>query len=430
MILKNKELGKYLFDFMAIEFDGIFNMDISSISERDQSVLFHEYIHFWQNISTSNGLRDSHYSLSLLGSYFYKLKKENKKISEHISLDSIKNASICNEVLTNSRFLDSNSFLEYNNLIVEDYHEDEEFIEIIEDSDEYSDKEKEVFIKTLPYVIELKIDDAYTVSFKLSSLTIQESMAAIIEKEVFGDLFGGGRKILQYEIVKEFCEFVLQREIDNKFIAEICEVSLLYEDSVNMFVFILEKMSDEKFLPEQCGDVLNFIESKLKDKSKFINDFNKYFASLISSINYVLPEAEASTKLRKCIFDKALNRAHQIRIDDNLFITRILWKKKTDEQIEYIKRLQYDLIPLVIIDRNLDLYSSDEFSNNEIHPLCFYNCCTLLNLFKFNHRECTLIDVCKKHGNIKQERICKNSPWINAHNCFFKIWINVWGLKY
>lgn len=432
MILKNKELGKYLFDFMAIEFDGIFKKDISSMSLKDQSVLFHEYIHFWQNISTSNGLRDSHYSLALLGSYFYKLKKENKKISEHISLDSIKHTSICNEVLTNSRFLDSNSFLEYNNLIVEDYHEykDVEYIEIIKGSDEYSDKEKEVFIKTLPYVIELKIDDVHTVSFNLSSLTIQESMAAIIEKEVFGDLFGSSRKILQYEIVKEFCEFVLQREIDNKFVAEICEVSLLYEDSVNMFVLILEMIRDEKFLPEQCGDILNFIESKLEDKSKFINDFNKYFESLVSSINYVLPEAEASTKLRKCIFDKALNRAHQIRIDDNLFITRILWKKTTDEQMEYIQRLQYNLIPVIIIDRNLDLYSAAEFSNSEIHPLCFYNYYTLLNLFKFNHRECALIDVCKKYGNIKQEHICKNSPWINAHNCFFKIWIDVWGLKY
>lgn len=429
MILKNKELGKYLFDFMAIEFDGIFKKDISSMSLKDQSVLFHEYIHFWQNISTSSGLRDSHYSLSLLGSYFYKLQKEKKKICEHIDLCDIKRAKLCNDILSSSRGLDGNSFLEYSSLKINDYEVDKDSIKLIKEFDEFSEEEKKLLIKNLPYSLKLVVDGS-SKSFELSSLTIQESMAAIIEKEVFGDLFGSSRKILQYEIVKEFCEFVLQREIDNKFVAEICEVSLLYEESADMFVLILEMMRDEKFLPEQCGDILNFIESKLEDKSKFINGFNKYFESLVRSIDYVLPAAEASTKLRKCIFDKALNMAYQIRMKDNLFITRILWKNKIDEQSEYIKRLQYKLIPLIIIDRNLDLYSSDEFSDNEIHPLCFYNYYTLLKLFKcIGNTKCALIDVCRKYDNIRQENICENRPWENDHNCFFKLWINVWGLK-
>ena len=58
--------GCYSTSFYSIYLNGIYNPDISQMTQKDQGTLLHEYIHFIQNVSTVWGMYFSMYIYNVM----------------------------------------------------------------------------------------------------------------------------------------------------------------------------------------------------------------------------------------------------------------------------------------------------------------------------------------------------------------------------
>ena len=420
--------GKYFFGFFIIWINGKLAADCETgkISPADGPKYFHEYIHFLQNISTTYCIRNTHYYLGLLAGALYLIQKhENNNILIPLNLGSINKAELSKDIIYYSEGdCDEYSYEEYDFILVEEIRS-------------YKDKmDSELFGENVgvirnnyPIVVKLKLKKdtkEESKTFNFGACAIKESMASLIEEELFG------RKrikmILQYDIVQLISKTIIGYELNKKTLIELCEVVLMYDNPAYMFISYLYILSKENLKPLKFGDVLKFFEKRAN--MHYMVDYHRYMISISQSFKNLLPERFKD--LFKYI-DEIILRSYKFRKKKKtkLLITKIVCGDKRRKEI-YNKWIQENFQPFVLIDNNGKVfYPKLKENKNFVILLVYY---AFYQFFILGKSECPLQDVCKNLKIARDIRLCEKKPWENELNtansnlCYYKYIWKCWNL--
>lgn len=420
--------GKYFFGFFIIWINGI--LDISrenvQISSVDYPKYFHEYIHFLQNISTTYCIRNTHYYLGHLASAFYLIQKhENNNVSIPLNLENINKAELSKDIIVYSEGdYDDYSYEEYNFISVTKINSFKD-----EMDSELFGENVSVIRNNYPIIINLELKKDTKEEFKMfnfGACAIKESMASLIEEELFGRK--RTKMILQYDIVQLISKAMIGYELDKKILIELCEVALMYDNPAYMFMSYLYIIKKENLKPLKFGDVLKFFEKRAN--KHYMIDYHRYMKSTLQSLKNLFPIG--FDDLFEYIYNIILT-AYKFRKKEKskLLITRIVYEDKRKKEI-YNKWIQKIFQTPVLIDSSGNvIYPKAKEYKNFMILLVYY---AFYQFFIFGKTECPLQNICKNLKIARDIRLCEKKPWENELNivnnnfCYYKYIWKCWNL--
>ena len=251
--------------------NGIFGSD-------KESELFHEYLHFWQDITTTYGLVNSSRILNKIKDVYHYIK------------DSI-NKGVTNFKLPISGFsreatqINSNLFTHY--LAYKDTEE-------IPDAELLYEPEEEIVKYTLPdgTIIDVSTWEITTTDldkFKFGAHAIMEGICHNLQKEVYGDV--EPVKKVPYNLSKMIWDFMLPDQKNNlKAFIDLSEISLMHLMSGSVFVETLIKVQnseiriDENFYQTICA----LWKTETPKEMDIYENFDNAYTTLLDDIKGTL----------------------------------------------------------------------------------------------------------------------------------------------
>lgn len=427
MKLFNSNEGEYIFGFFSIHIN--FNLEFMRnklvISGENKPTYFHEYIHFLQNFTTTYCIRNTHFLLSqLIGSIYCVQNSETTNIKLPIRLEKIAFGELSNELINYSEGdYDDTTYIEYDDIKIIKI----EKYKIEEDKTLFSKEDYEIIKKYIPMHIQIKVRNdtmINVINFNFGAWAIKESMASIIENNLFGNYHE--KKIIQYDIAKLICNFILGYNLDERLIVELCEVSLMYDNPAKAFMSYLYASRKEKFKPNKFGDILKFFRTHTPTPKSYMSLYHRYKNSLIENISNLIIN-EKLYYFSNYIND-LIRLAYRFRRNRNssLLISKFLWGSSAQKN-RYIKFMQKIFQPPILIDKRGKVYFPKIKNNNNLNSLVLYN---YYNFLRFGITECSMQNICNDLRIPRDIRCCECAPWKNQFNfnrdknCFFKtLWI-------
>lgn len=227
--LNNELMGEYLPSFFFIDLNTNNPLDdLNTLSKKDKSTLFHEYVHFMQDLTTTFGLTNVIHTVEVQ-------KAKNSVII---------NSSIKNRFKVPLDFSHYKSTDEYDNLHEMFYGDFE------------SDFNSNSFItrvtlnrnniipnhETKSYVEVEYITNGITSRFSFGAIQIMESMAFLIENSLFGNV---SCPVYPYHIVERLVDFLYpELSKTDALLVALCDYSLMAPDPGRFFIEFMSKIKE------------------------------------------------------------------------------------------------------------------------------------------------------------------------------------------
>jgi hypothetical protein len=413
MIIKNKTLlGSYAPAFFHIALET--RDELIMLNLLNNPAYIHEYIHFIQDVTTIQGLTtidvfNEDMRVVIQNIYNQKDKSFNVPIKHIIDRE---------EVNSYSNFI---NLLNGDDVSISDICEIKNIEHLKTVMDKYSPVD-DLCIKVMD-----KSGNVHDISF--GAFAIKESMAYIMEQnlspswEKSPDFPYNFAFRLTEHIYPEFTKDILN-------ILALCDISLQFLNSGEVFYDILTKLKSENILPQKPEDIYDLIYPLQIDKSsktleeniteafncskkKLLSYFNDkiYFKNIRSWIEYTL-----SMALRK-------------RLDDRYFLLKLA-RGGIASNNNIFKDLHFFLGTPVI--SNLLGGSISVINEQEIDLKWFIAMSQIRSLFEFGIYKCSLYVICKKEEKFIDEN-CLKSPWMRCgekeKKCYYTTLWKHWGLQ-
>lgn len=399
--------------------------DLNNLFHNDQtkqisSTFLHEYIHFLQEVTSTNGLLNGNFYIDFIKDINWKIRSSSeKKFKTPVKIDNEFNTKAkmeLNEVYRGSHKL--TSYVNY------DYYE-KELTEIFD-----KDGNSITPLKYKVYFTDIQTREKK--HFYFGHTCLKEQVAHSIQNAYI--------KTEHPDIPYQIAEQIINKEYpdfgkDNyKFIIALCDSSLMSYHPAQMFFNTIERMKKENFIPKNCKEIYDFAFKNLKlngEIGEFTSDslFEKTIDDSISQYHNAL-----QSPIFLDIYDwlnHILIQARKLRLEQPDFICDILDNKGN------LSDLFYDIFkklgsPFFTNKKNKGGFvPPNELKKSHNRPFQLLVFKEVLRVYS-GHKSCSMIDFCKLSP--EKEMVndsCLKAPWdkVNESNLcpFAQMW-KTWGL--
>lgn len=413
------DYGCYYVGFLTAElnmpFDG--NTIFQELSEEDQATVMHEYIHYLQDITTVRGAKTFNHVVNFVRNAFAILSHSDDvtelpiRLSPELNVDSY----LAYEFF--SYYIGSTKFKQIHH-INSVKPEENDIIKMVYKN--HPDKVPKKMVDNY-HLISVYYDDK-EYPFYLGSDCIAESMAYLVENQLFN--IAERKNQIPYNL----CELIVKRRcpkngISKTILVAICELSLMHENSGEMFFRILTEIKKKNLFFNSIDEFEHHFAPRTK---KLFYPLNDLLAKTIKAIDFLYPERIPEMKgtnqyLKKCFQNGIMQRKQ------GLFIARMLEMNEADRDKEIEFWMKNLGMPAIINNRH-EVFSFDDFDLiHYLAPLSLYN------VFYENPKECFSYLICKEQSfPLFDEETCRICPWkqIEKENlCPFSLYLHRFGIS-
>ncbi|MGL6551925.1 hypothetical protein ACSZNL_01060 [Aeromonas jandaei] len=413
----NRDLGFYIPAFFMMQVDT--DKPIEKIfGTEDERTFSHELIHFLQDVSTTYGLINISKCIDVIKSQNQALRSSSSAVSLPLEGSSLSESVMVNNDLFSIYVGDDTS----------------KFQNFPSTVSVVGVKEEEIDLEQVPYAVKY-IEIEYgsqllseTKLFHFGAMAICESMASLIEDEIYGAEVRC--KNFPYDSALMITEHLCPTISSNRLaIAELCEASLMYYNPGELFVSALKKIRDDNIelsLPnEYYLFVLNNFSLEGIPANKEYSLSSKRAESQLDDLFTVSPLKEEKWA------SGMVGKARHIR-ESNVSISSQLWgDDKTKSRECLLDSINKIGLPIVF-NKNFDasLKATEESLNT---PLMFPAILSFHEILLGTKKGCYLYEHCSNQGYDYITNIhCQSEPWARIRQekaCYFtNIW-KTWGLE-
>lgn len=414
----SKLLGFYLpsFFFLNIETDESL-IDLDALTPQSKSTLYHEYVHFLQDITTLFGLGNiaqivdvqKAINREIIGttdqSYLVPVVIDNTEPAGiNVDLFSLYSGDYDLDIIGIDRI--ERVFLEPNNLIPGFENVPSVIVEYV---DLFGKKEY----------------------FNFGAICVMEGMAYLIEDSMFDDVTP---TYFPYQVVKKICQFLYSPlSTDNVHIILLCDIALNSSHPGKFLFDFLQEMKVANFIPSKYIDLYDRLENY-----KF-TDINQQSYSIYDI--YKIKAKEAKQHLKDYftipLFDEVRNWIEQIidlgtdfRIKNIGFWIDVLnYPTKEQRRNAFIMFTQVFGFPLMTNSRSNYYFMHPNIKTEKI--ICFKAIHEINQILRFGQKGCGMKEFCSRPNDITST-LCDNEPWKRAELdqlCpLGQVW-KMWGLN-
>lgn len=398
----NTSDGMYRPAFFRIYLDVDTSLTATIPSDWDketQSVFFHEYIHFLQDISTFAGLNNIYC------------------ISEYVKLVATKYANQ-NPFELPVVLEDNTCLVRLNNTINDQTAGDSwPYAQLSlygTFTEEYTDDDlKNAGINSLSNILLLNTERDY----KFGRREIMESMAYILQKECsdwsvppLDYPYSAAEKVTRLLLSDEFAD-------DCYNIIALCDISLMTSNPCYSFTCFLDMIKTGKWKVQKAEDIYdNFYKSQSKGCFGIgspISHYRKFVEVVRKSLKDYIDQEQISAHLNQWI-DLVIDEGLNIRLNEKYFFIELARSKEILGYEKFVSLFKHIGSPL-IENKNHEFCrfpSSPDYGDNVQYLMAIE---TLLYIFKYGKTQCKLKDFCrnslKNNSNLIINEQCDTSPW-------------------
>jgi len=391
-----KEYGFYIPSFFFIKINE--NQEV-------ERTLFHEYIHFMQDISTTFGLINISKTVDII--------KELNKISRELKTIPLNYTNYISDVFKINKDL----FSYYAGDGTDKYIRMDETYKILGITRE--DGLIEGYENIEEINIEIGKNNGISQTFHFGQIAIMESMAHILECFVFGN---NSEKSYPYSSVEMIVEYLYPSLKDKLAISELCEASLMYYNPADVLIESLHIMKVNKFEHKLDNDTYSYILNNMKmiehddTKIEILSQFEKEIQRATMQVDDLMTVEPLKSK--KLISEFIIN-AKTFRLNEKAIITHRFKKKN----IDFINNIGH---PLIINSENI------AYTNN-IEIFYYSIIYSILSRLDNKSNQCHLYNYCS-NDNINSKLVdnnCIDKPWkkvFDNNRCPYATVWNMWDL--
>jgi len=415
----NSKLGYYQPAFFLLQIDTDEELqDLDNLILENKSTLYHEYVHFLQDLTTVYGLGNIAQMVDLQKSSVHQiLSNSEPEFKVPIEIDLSSPTGINMGLFEVYEGDDKADF--YGIQSVDGIHE--------------APNDKVIGYESVPSVI-IEATDLFGTKrfFNFGAVCISESMAHLIEESMFDDVVA---QPFPYHTAKKVCEYIYpELAVDFLNIICLCDIALNSSHPGKFYIDFIKALKVNNFLPRRYSDFYDrFEQTKFTtiDKQELsIYEVYKNYADLAKQqlLDYLLkPQYNELKVWINQIFDTATD----IRIRNFSFWILVLDAATKEERRGRFTAFTQSLgFPL--LTNNLD---ECYFSHPNINTDMIVTLRTIYEVGKLmitGQKECEMKNFCRKSlsGDITSE-LC-NEPWkmsgLNPTCSYGHLW-EMWGLK-
>lgn len=415
----NRKLGYYLPAFFLLHIETNEGLqDLDNLNLESKSTLYHEYVHFLQDLTTIYGLANTAQMVDLQKSFVHQiLSNEEPEFNVPVEIDLLSPTGI-------------------NMDLFELYEGDQEAdfygIQSVDNIHESANNKVKGY-ETIPSII-IEATDIFGAKkfFNFGAVCISESMAYLVEESMFDNV---DAEPFPYHTAKKVCEFLHpDLAVDMINIICLCDIALNSSHPGKFFVDFIKDIKVKNFIPQRYTDFYDRYEqtkfTDINNRELSIYQVYKIYSDLANQQlkDYLLlPQYDS---LKEWI-NQVFNTATDIRIKNFSF-----WLKVLDAPTKEERRGRFtafaQTLGFPLMTNNLDEYyfSHPNIKTDMIVTLrAIYQVGMLLIT---GQEECQMKGFCRKSvsGDITSD-FC-NKPWKMSYlenTCSYGHLWRMWGLK-
>ncbi len=325
------ELGYYKPGFLHLNINTNLSLenlnDLLVTNKEVFSTFLHEYIHYLQNLTTTNGLYTSVHYIQFLKDIVWNIKESESTFKVPLEINNKFNR-ISQNKLHKVYAGDVKNFT--NRIYYKDYFFEEQLIELIDYTKIYPKKY---------YVNYLEIGNNSHKKYHFGSYAIKEFIAHSIQnKFIETDHPDIPYLIADLIITKEIPK--LSNNIDLKII--LCDATLMSLHPAQTFFNTIERLKKEKNIPAEPKEMYEFVYKNVHFESQFgkFNNINELFEKFYNDAVY-----DYSDALKSEIFFNELNwlkhilkEARELRLNNPTFILDLVKNQSVTEEFSKITK--------------------------------------------------------------------------------------------
>lgn len=402
---------EYFFIHLSFPIDNV--DDMLRMPPAQQATIFHEYIHYLQNLVVPLNIEMIAHKLKCLRLYLHEIATSDESMIA-IPLPLTKRADAGDENLRTREFLDcifENQFYCY---------EAKESIFAVRDICQSLEEE---FPSWIPYEIleGQKVIRAAcktgrkTIPLILNTWCIEENMACLLEHR----LFHNENHLPEYPY--RYCDWLCSQDIpafsaEEWRIAALCEASLSSQHPPVCFYNIMQAIKSKAFLPDSLDAFRTFLDENHLLVEFHDNGFWKNLEQeIFDEISIIFPKNlhEDIKRTAQCLMD-VFQKAECMRRLDMFYFTRRIYcdRREPAEVFHHLLKI-FSLPP--VLDSNQSIWGTPDtpFFRVLLILKAFYEIFHLSKLGSKEHPfQCALYEICQKErGALFSDEVCRNMPW-------------------
>jgi len=402
------ELGAFYPSLFCMKF----GTDKELLNSDEEYILFHEYIHFLQDVSTNFGkmnICNFYNKVRQIANIIYKHKDEKVKIPIDLPTDeyfeSIQKAT---EILrgNTSNIPRGSKSGKFGNEVI---------------------KFKAGNIKA--YFLEIKNKKYY-----IGSDDIIENMAYLLERIIYGD--NSPAPIYPYKTIEILTEQLLPDLCENLvLIIGLCELSLISSNPAQFYFESIDRIHKNNLKVERLDDLIQLINNNfsMDYMGEFITPIEAVKKTTEDAIKFLTDpfKADHFKDVKEWVTSVMIN-AQIKRLGDPLFITRGLLVPNPRNYFLGLLTAEIGFPP--IMNRSQEIFMKDSSPKNLFLFLTFIE---FWEIFQYGKKGCGLYKGCvgkmkydKESHKVSAE--CKTAPWKKCNDyklCPLSTLLKTWGLN-
>lgn len=413
----HRDLGFYVpaFFMMKVDVDMAIEKIVGTVDER---VFSHELIHFLQDVSTTYGLINISKCVDVIKSQNCALRLKSFPVQLPLLSSDLSDTVMANNDLF-SLYVgdDAEKFKEF--------PESYSVVDVIED---------EMEVELVPYPVRF-INIKYgspvistTEEFHFGAMAIYESMANLIENEIYGE--EERRKNFPYDAALMLAEHLCPTISHNRLaICELCEASLMYYNPAEIFVDCLRKIDEHGLVFKNKNECYQYVVNNYTLEAEPVSveyiNASELAESQLNDLFTVSPLKEEKWASGMVV------RARKLR-NSNMSISARLWGADKNSSRQSLMDFIRSIGMPIVFNRNFEAWLRDSEESLRT-PLMYPAILSFHEIVQGKQQGCILNGYCvNENSGCKPDDNCQSAPWTRlaqGKSCYFSnIW-KMWGLE-
>lgn len=396
----------------------------------DEKVLFHEYIHFLQDIGSTIGLINLSNTINIIKGIAETILSSESAVEIPIDLNSLINYKINNSLFE----IYIGDVLEIDDMEKLTIRE----IQIEKTSHIFKGKKYEEFGVII--ILDLKFQQMKGVRYKFGSKAIMESISAILQQKIYGDF---DFSTFPYNACLRVAQYIIPGFAKKEILLQLAEISLLSYNPGRFFYDSLMEMKKLNYDPKDLISfrewLLNFVKVHDPFENVYLNIrslFSREVERAKGEINDLLPGGELGNSAR---WINGKIDALKAKLFSGWTYNAYFTQDPEVGRLEFLNTLTEIGTPLVMNFANIGELVKGQREDEELTKAAIYFPIIdqFYRLFTNNDRSCLQYEFCcelikDKLVNYKVNENCKSSPWqkiLEEEKCPFAILWITWGFS-
>lgn len=413
-VLNSKLLGSYFQSFFCIELHTDESLDdLNKLKEETISTLLHEYIHFLQDITTSFGLTN-----------IISIVNHQKLVNQTIIDSDLETFKTPVEVDINT---ESDIYNALHSIFIGDFESD---------FDDYSkiigyDLLPNEYVQGYEHHLYVSINFekfGQNKSFNFGAIQIMESMAFIVERNMFNNIKS---PIYPYHIVEKIIEFIYPEILGNDaLIVSICDFSLMLPDPGRFFLIFIKDLKTKGII--NVEDAYNLFKHTIVVAKDVKSDIFQFYCSRVELALISLKDYFTIDYFKDINnwFEQIFEKISTYKLENFTFWNEILSGDNIIQKRNNLINLSFKFgFPLIVNSEGQTVFSNPENLNPE-NLFSFRAIKEVSGVLKNEHTQCNMVKMCKNGIEDITDHTC-NTPWnrnLDNKLCPFTAIIRMWGI--